>query len=92
MPKLSIVVPCYNEQEALPLFYPAVEEAIQKISNLEIEYWLVDDGSADQTLEEMRKLHAMDPERVHYLTFQETLERRAPYMRDLKQRRVIMWW
>lgn len=69
MPKLSIVVPCYNEQEALPLFYPAVEEAIQKISNLEIEYWLVDDGSADQTLEEMRKLHAMDPERVHYLTF-----------------------
>ncbi|PTS36642.1 glycosyltransferase family 2 protein [Limosilactobacillus fermentum] len=69
MPKLSIVVPCYNEQEALPLFYPAVEEVVQKISNLEIEYWLVDDGSADQTLEEMRKLHAMDPERVHYLTF-----------------------
>lgn len=69
MPKLSIVVPCYNEQEALPLFYPAVEEVVQKINGLETEYWLVDDGSADQTLAEMRKLHSIDPERVHYLTF-----------------------
>lgn len=69
MPKLSIVVPCYNEQEALPLFYPAVEEVVQRIDGLKTEYWLVDDGSADQTLAEMRKLHSIDPERVHYLTF-----------------------
>ncbi|BAG27745.1 glycosyltransferase family 2 protein [Limosilactobacillus fermentum] len=69
MPKLSIVVPCYNEQKVLPLFYSAVEEVVQKIKNLEVEYWLVDDGSADQTLAEMRKLHTDDPKRVHYLTF-----------------------
>ena len=69
MPKLSIVVPCYNEQEAIPLFYPAVEEVVQRIDGLKTEYWLVDDGSADQTLAEMRKLHSIDPERVHYLTF-----------------------
>lgn len=69
MPKLSIVVPCYNEQEVLPLFYSAVEEVVQKIKNLEVEYWLVDDGSADHTLVEMQKLHADDPKRVHYITF-----------------------
>ena len=50
MDKLSIVVPCYNEEESIPLFFPAVEEEVNKIKKLEVEYWFVNDGSGDQTL------------------------------------------
>ncbi|MDO4902906.1 MAG: glycosyltransferase family 2 protein [Limosilactobacillus sp.] len=68
MSKLSIVVPCYNEEESIPLFYPAVEKVVKDMP-LEVEYWFVNDGSADNTLEELRKLHEQDSERVHYVSF-----------------------
>ena len=68
MPKLSIVVPCYNEQESIPLFYPAVEKVVNQMP-VEVEYWFVNDGSSDKTLDELRKLHQQSPERVHYVSF-----------------------
>jgi glycosyltransferase involved in cell wall biosynthesis len=74
--KLSIVVPCYNEQEAIPLFYPAVEKVVSKMP-LETEYWFINDGSADDTLSEMRKLHATDPQRVHYVSFSRNFGKEA---------------
>lgn len=74
--KLSIVVPCYNEQEAIPLFYPAVEKVVSKMP-LETEYWFINDGSADDTLNEMRKLHATDPQRVHYVSFSRNFGKEA---------------
>lgn len=77
MKKLSIVVPCYNEAEALPLFYPAVEKVVSEIKELEIEYWFVNDGSKDETLAEMRKLHEQDPERVHYVSFSRNFGKEA---------------
>ena len=76
MPKLSIVVPCYNEQESIPLFYPAVEKVVRKMP-VEIEYWFINDGSADQSLAEMRKLHQTDPERVHYVSFSRNFGKEA---------------
>ena len=48
MAKLSIVVPCYNEQESIPLFYAAVEKVVTEMP-VEIEYWFVNDGSSDNT-------------------------------------------
>ena len=77
MKKLSIVVPCYNEAEALPLFYSAVEKVVNKIKELEIEYWFVNDGSKDNTLIEMRKLHEQDPDRVHYVSFSRNFGKEA---------------
>lgn len=76
MPKLSIVVPCYNEEEAIPLFYPAVEQVVKQMP-VEIEYWFVNDGSSDGTLAELRKLHAQDPERVHYVSFSRNFGKEA---------------
>lgn len=76
MSKLSIVVPCYNEQETIPLFYPAVEKVVNKM-DVEIEYWFINDGSADQTLEELRKLHQADPKRVHYVSFSRNFGKEA---------------
>lgn len=69
MKTLSIVVPCYNEQESIPLFY---EEIIKTYRNLEkklnLEILLVDDGSKDNTLEVMRSLNLKD-NRVKYISF-----------------------
>ncbi|MCD7121017.1 glycosyltransferase family 2 protein [Limosilactobacillus agrestis] len=76
MPKLSIVVPCYNEEEAIPLFYPAVEKVVKQMP-VETEYWFVNDGSSDDTLVELRKLHAQDPERVHYVSFSRNFGKEA---------------
>lgn len=76
MPKLSIVVPCYNEQEAIPLFYPAVEKVVQKMP-VDTEYWFVNDGSSDGTLTEMRKLHEAAPDCVHYISFSRNFGKEA---------------
>lgn len=76
MPKLSIVVPCYNEEEVIPLFYPAVEKVVKQMP-VETEYWFVNDGSSDGTLAELRKLHEQDPERVHYVSFSRNFGKEA---------------
>ena len=76
MPKLSIVVPCYNEEETIPLFYPAVKKVVKQMP-VETEYWFVNDGSSDDTLAELRKLHAQDPERVHYVSFSRNFGKEA---------------
>ena len=76
MPKMSIVVPCYNEEEAIPLFYPAVEKVVKQMP-VETEYWFVNDGSSDGTLAELRKLHAQDPKRVHYVSFSRNFGKEA---------------
>lgn len=77
MKKLSIVVPCYNEEESIPLFYPAVEKVVNQMNDLQIEYWFVNDGSSDNSLAEMRKLHEQDPERVHYVSFSRNFGKEA---------------
>ena len=77
MSKLSIVVPCYNEEESIPLFYPAVEKVVRQMNDLQIEYWFVNDGSSDNSLAEMRKLHEQNPERVHYVSFSRNFGKEA---------------
>lgn len=67
---LSIVVPCYNEEETVSLFYDAVEKERKKFQvPVQIEYIFVNDGSKDATLFELRKLQERDPEQVHYCSF-----------------------
>lgn len=77
MSKLLIVVPCYNEEESISLFYPALEKVVRQMNELQIEYWFVNDGSSDKSLEEMRKLHQQDPERVHYVSFSRNFGKEA---------------
>lgn len=65
--KISIIVPCYNEEEALPFFY---EEITKTLSSFEEDYEviLVNDGSKDKTLEEMKKMAEKD-KHITYLSF-----------------------
>ena len=64
MKLLSIVVPCYNEQEVLPLFYDKITEVMDgmKTENPELDYELVfiNDGSRDATLEGLKQLKTVE--------------------------------
>ena len=53
MEKLSIVIPCYNEEENILPFYHETQSFIEKM-DVEVEYVFVDDGSKDQTLKILR--------------------------------------
>lgn len=82
MEKCTIVVPCYNEEEAIPLFYEAVNEAVKDV-NLEFEYLFVNDGSKDKTLEVMRELAEKD-DRVHYISFSRNFGKEAAIFAGLE--------
>jgi len=73
--KISIVVPCYDEEEALLLFYEAVEKVVRKM-DVKVEYWFVNDGSTDKTLAELRQLHEKNPN-VHYISFSRNFGKEA---------------
>lgn len=77
MKLLSIIVPCYNESEAIPLFYPTVDKVVRTMKNLAIEYWFIDDGSKDDTLSKLHKLQSEHPDRVHYITFSRNFGKEA---------------
>ena len=56
--KISIVVPCYNEEEMLPLFIEAITPVLKSIENYAFELCFVNDGSKDKTLEILEQLHS----------------------------------
>ena len=61
--KLSIVVPCYNEEEALPVFYDAILPVMSGLINTgkihDFELIFVDDGSKDGTLQQLKFLEKL---------------------------------
>lgn len=73
---LTIIVPCYNEEESLPIFYEAIRDVEPKLPTVDIEFLFVDDGSKDKTLEVCRQLHEKD-ERVHYVSFSRNFGKEA---------------
>lgn len=86
MKKLSIVVPCYNEIQALPLFYNEMERvrgADFHDLDLEFEYIFVDDGSSDDTLALIKHLADQDP-KVKYLSFSRNFGKEAAILAGLK--------
>ncbi len=65
---ITLIVPCYNEQEALPIFYRAAAEVAEGLPQCRFDFLLVNDGSRDGTLGVMKSLAAADS-RVRYLSF-----------------------
>jgi glycosyltransferase involved in cell wall biosynthesis len=74
---LSVVVPCYFEQECVPKFYEAMQAVAPQLKDIELEYWFVNDGSTDGTLFQMQKLQEQDPAHVHYVSFSRNFGKEA---------------
>ena len=84
MKKISIVVPCYNEEESLPLFYDEVNKITEQMKKkCEFEFVFVNDGSKDHTLEELRKLAKKD-KRVRYISFSRNFGKEAGMLAGLE--------
>ena len=76
METLTIIVPCYNEEQTVQIFYDTVEKVVKEIPDISIEYLFVDDGSKDHTLSELKKLHEKD-KKVGYLSFSRNFGKEA---------------
>ena len=83
---LTIIVPCFNEQEVLPLFIEAItpvrKELIEK-HELNTELLFIDDGSGDKTLELLRDFHENDAS-VRYISFSKNFGKEAAILAGLK--------
>ncbi len=72
---ITLIVPCYNEQESLPIFYREVTKVAQDMAS-DYELLFVDDGSKDQTLILLRELAAQD-RHVKYFSFSRNFGKEA---------------
>ena len=79
---ISVIVPCFNEEEAIPLFYAAME-AIKPALAEDLDYIFVNDGSKDQTLAVLRQLSQQD-QAVTYLSFSRNFGKEAALYAGLK--------
>ena len=75
MKKISLVVPCYNEQEVINLFYDEIQKIKNEFEEVEFEIIFVNDGSNDKTLELMRKLAENND--VRYISFSRNFGKEA---------------
>lgn len=90
MKLVSIVVPCYNEQEVLPMFYDEITKVSAQMSadypELTFEFLFINDGSKDKTLEILRSLADKD-ERVRYISFSRNFGKESGMYAGLKNAR-----
>lgn len=84
MSLISIVVPCYNESEALPEFVKEMERVRELMAGDELELILVNDGSADATLDTMRELAAANPH-VRYISFSRNFGKEGAMLAGLER-------
>ena len=86
MKLLSVIVPCYNEEENIRDFYDELfrNTSFFKEREIEVELLYIDDGSKDKTVEEVRKLREQD-ERVHLLSFSRNFGKEAAIYAGLQK-------
>ena len=79
---LSIIVPCFNEEETVPIFYEETLKHTVSIDN--VEFIFIDDCSTDGTLSILQELSKTD-ERVHYISFSRNFGKEAAILAGLKK-------
>lgn len=76
MGKLTVIVPCYNEEESLPGFFREIRKICDQLKQFQFELLFVDDGSRDRTLELLRKEAERDKQ-VRFLSFSRNFGKEA---------------
>lgn len=85
MSELTVIVPCKNEEEAIPLFYKELitQTAFLEKRGTDLKILFIDDGSTDETVQVVRILHAQD-ERVHLISFSRNFGKEAAMYAGLR--------
>ena len=68
MEKISLIIPCYNEEESLPPLYEELKRVTAEMTDYTFEMLFIDDGSKDRTLPILKEMAQTD-ERVKYISF-----------------------
>ena len=76
MDLITVIVPCYNEQESLPLFYKEIVKVAKKMKKVNFEFLFINDGSKDKTLDILRDLSKKD-KRIRYVSFSRNFGKEA---------------
>lgn len=76
MDKISAIIPCYNEEQALPYLYEELTKVAQQMSGQEFEFVFVNDGSKDKTLQVIKELRKKD-DRIRYVSFSRNFGKEA---------------
>lgn len=76
MEKISVIVSCFNEEEALPFFFQEIQKTMKEMDYVDFELIFVDDGSKDNTLSVIKDFSKED-ERVKYLSFSRNFGKEA---------------
>ncbi len=84
MSSISIVTPCYNEEEVIELFYKEVKRVSKLMPDVKMDIVFVDDGSGDNTLDKMKELSHND-ELVRYISLSRNFGKEAAIYAGLKQ-------
>ena len=66
--KISIIVPCYNEEDSLPIFYKEINKISKEMEEVDFEFLFINDGSKDKTLDILKDLARKD-NRVRFISF-----------------------
>ena len=74
--KISIIVPCYNEAEAISFFYGEIKKISNEMKELDFEFLFINDGSKDTTLDIIKKMSTKD-KRVKYASFSRNFGKEA---------------
>ena len=82
MKKVSILIPCFNEEKSLPMLYPELAKLMDAHAAYEWELMFVNDGSADRTIDVLKQLRQQDS-RVNMWTCRATSARRRRCWRAL---------
>ena len=83
MDKISLIVPCYNEEQALPFLYKELVKLTDEMPEQEFEFIFINDGSRDKTLELIKELKESD-DRVHFVSFSRNFGKEAGIYAGLK--------
>lgn len=82
--KISVIVPCFNEEEALPIFYEEIKKISLKMEDkCDFEYIYINDGSKDKTLDILRKFARMN-KNVRYISFSRNFGKEAAMLAGLE--------
>ncbi len=81
---ISIVIPCFNEEEVIPYFYNEMKKIMSQIP-ANFEFLFVDDGSKDGTLHVLRQLAESNPKEIRYLSFSRNFGKEAALYAGLKK-------
>lgn len=85
MDLISAVVPCYNEEDAVPVFYKEIVKVAEQFKGIaKMEFVFVDDGSSDNTLKEIKELREKD-DRVKYVSFSRNFGKEAALYAGLQK-------